>query len=93
MRREALKVLQQYLICIFEQIVQKQKGEARVKVISEHLGVLKDITGWILPLMKDYFDSVREEACVACEYLIQNFVQAREDISPETSNLLRMIKA
>ena len=47
----------------------------------------------ILPLLSDYFDSVREEACIATEYLICNFIPQRPEPSKETTDFLQMIKS
>lgn len=47
----------------------------------------------ILPLLSDYFDSVREEACIATEYLICNFIPQRPLPSRETVEFLQMIKS
>ena len=43
--------------------------------------------------MSDYFDSVREEACIACEYMIQNFIPTRNDLPLETTDFLKMLRA
>lgn len=49
-------------------------SEKKLKVLREQCGFIKNLTKLILPLMSDYFDSVREEACIATEYLICNFI-------------------
>jgi len=93
-KRDSLKVLQQYLTCLFEQIVNKQRTpEQQLEMLQTNFGFLKRVTTQILPLMSDYFDSVRGECCVAVEYLIWNFIPERNDFSNETRDLLQMIKS
>jgi spore maturation protein SpmA len=56
-------------------VVHKEaNSEKKLKVLREQCGFIKNLTKLILPLMSDYFDSVREEACIATEYLICNFI-------------------
>lgn len=70
-KRESLKVLQQYLIRLYEQIFrQDHDANKQFQVLSLHCSFLKTVTTKCMPLMSDYFDSVREEACIAVEYMI-----------------------
>lgn len=52
-------------------------AERQLKLLKDNCGFLKNLTSLILPLLSDYFDSVREEACIATEYLICNFIPQR----------------
>ena len=44
---------------------------------------LKALSTLILPLMSDYYDSVREECCKGVDYLITNFIPARTDLTQQ----------
>ena len=54
---------------------------------------LTSLTSLILPLLSDYFDSIREEACIATEYLICNFIPQRSEPTKETAEFLQMVRA
>ena len=43
--------------------------------------------------MKDYFDSVREEACIAVEYMINNFIPMKPDLGQKNTEMVQMLKA
>ena len=47
----------------------------------------------MLPLMHDYYDSVREEACAAIEFLIHHFMPFKPGFDQGSQDLLQMLRA
>lgn len=93
-KRESLKVLQQYLIRLSEQVVrQDYDANKQFEVLNLHCGLLKSVSSKCLPMMSDYFDSVREEACIAVEYMINHFMPIKPDLGKKNNEMVQMLKA
>jgi len=46
----------------------------------------------VIPLLKDYFDSVREEACIVVEYIITYFLTHEPALNKEQNDLIMMLR-
>ena len=94
-RRESLKVIQQYFICLYEQIIRKQQTpDSQMIVLTTHFAeFMPKLTTLMLPMMSEYFDSVREEACIAAEYLICNFIPPRPELGRDSLDFINTMKA
>ena len=65
--------------------------EEKTDVISK-TKFLPVITSAVLPLLKDYHDSVREEACIVLEYTITKFLTHKPQMNQEQQDLLMMLR-
>ena len=82
------------MIRLYEQVVRKEEEpKKQFETLNVHCGFLNKVTTNCLPLLSDYFDSVREEACVAFEYLIFNFLPIRPEVGKENQEMLQILKA
>jgi len=79
-RREALKTIFLYLQQLNVQVVSKIQGATQLETDEERFRVLSTtkflpaiMTG-VLPVLRDFFDSVREEACIVTEYIVTHFL-------------------
>ena len=51
------------------------------------------VTNEIIPMLKDYFDSVRDQACQLLEYMITHFLRKSVVAEEERKDLLMMLRA
>ena len=65
--------------------------EAKTAYLSK-TKFLPAITSGVLPLLKDYHDSVREEACIVIEYVITKFLTHRPTLNQEQQDQLMMLR-
>lgn len=72
MKREILKVMLEWLVQLNSQVISKVENGAE---LLENTDFLQVVTTDLLNMLKDYFDSVRDAACVLLEFLITNFLR------------------
>ena len=97
-KRESLKTVFLYLQELNRQVISKVQGdtqaatdEARFALLST-TNFLAPITTATLPLLKDYFDSVRAEACIVTEFIVTHFLTLKPQLDKEQSDLVMMLR-
>lgn len=88
LKREALKTIRMYLGVLYEQVVSKIDKDDDKVTQFKRTKFLKFITDSILPLMSDFYDSVREEACHLLEYIVDNFIAKSLKLDADQESLL-----
>ena len=90
MKREILYTMLQYLIQLNEQVIQKVENG---QLLFEGTDILHVVTGELIPMLKDYYDSVRDQACSLLEYMITHFLRKSVVAAEERRDLLQMLRA
>ena len=75
----------QYLIQLNEQVIQKVENG---QLLFEGTDILHVVTGELIPMLKDYYDSVRDQACTLLEYMITHFLRKSVVAAEERRDLL-----
>ena len=98
LKREAIKTIFLYLQEFNRQVIQKMQGDnqsdtdhKRYKALCK-TNFLPIITTDMLPLLKDYYDSIREEACIVTEFIITHFLPHEPSLDKESSDLIMMLR-
>ena len=53
---------------------------------------LRPIMKGVVPVLKDYFDSVRGEACIVTEYIITHLLTHEPALNKEQTDLIMMLR-
>ena len=69
-------------------MISKIENGAELLTDSDMLHV---ITSKLIDMLKDYYDSVRDQACALLEYLITHFIRRSPVESSDRENLLSML--
>ena len=87
-KREILKMMLIYLRQLNEQAVSQIVNGTELLEGTDFLHV---VTSDLIAMLKDYYDSVRDQACQILEYMMTHFL--RKSPISDTSDLLQMLKA
>ena len=97
-KKESLKTMFLYLQELNRQVIAKIQGdtqletdEARFRALCKTT-FLPAITTDVLPLLRDYFDAVREEACIVIEFIVTYFLTHEPPLTKEQSDLVMMLR-
>jgi len=93
-----LKTVFLYLQELNRQVILKIQGETALAIDENKYKVLCQttflpaITADLIPLLKDYFDSVREEACIVTEFIVTYFLTHEPQLTKEQSDMIMMLR-
>ena len=92
LKREAVKTIHMYLGVLNEQVVSKIAKEEDKITQFKCTKFLRFVTDQLEPLLKDYYDSVREEACQLLEFIVENFIAKSLQLDADQESLLQMLR-
>lgn len=92
LKKEALKVTLGYLITIHQHLIEPHFDHKRTQILQS-LAFLPGLTSSVLPLCKEYWDSVRENACLVMQCIVKNFLVFPPILDSKQKDLMQMVQA
>lgn len=90
MKRQILSTMLQYVTQLNEQVISQIENGTEM---LDGTDFLHEVTGNLLDMLKDYYDSVRDHACQLLEYMMTHLLRRSPISDGTTRDLLQMLRA
>jgi len=89
MKRQILSVMLLYLRQLNDQVISKVENG---RELFDGTDLLHSVTEDLIRMLKDYFDSVRDQACQLLEFMMTHFLRTSPVMAGERHDLLQILR-
>ena len=90
MKRDILRRMYQYVVQLNLQVISKIENGAELLADTD---ILHCVTADLIAMLKDYYDSVRDQACIVLEYIITHLLRTSPLLSYKNRDLLQILRS